>query len=195
MADTGSTADSVIGLAWRDVMVVGMLKTIDWYEQPAVVVADFGGTSLTNGAGDEMAVNRVGISWKVSGQVTRLNWSEVEVMTVEFPEFPRSLKWVANVLRGALAGAPRGGYKLQFGILSRGSKTGTYAKIDFGSPTAQWNLPSRQFFAALDEVLPAPSDLPNPDLLDAYRRFRQRSIWRRGFRGEVLLREILGTGR
>jgi len=54
-----------------------------------------------------------------------------------------------------------------------------------------WNLRSRQFFAALDEVLPVTSETIDPDLLSAYSKFCDHSYLARALRAETILRDIL----
>ncbi len=114
---------------------------IDWHESPARVTSSSERTTFDNAAGESFTLTRTGVEVRTRGQTASCDWARLQSLAITFPEYPNSLKWFAFVVRGALAGAPRGGTVLEFAPAFLGFVW--IIDVKFGLPARMWNLASR----------------------------------------------------
>lgn len=162
---------------------------IDWYEGPARVSSTPEGTTFQNSLGETFTLTRTGVRVHTREGTASCEWARLQSLYIKFPEYPRFLAWYAAVVRGSLAGSPRAETVLEFSPAFPGFTW--IIDVSFGSPQRIWNPASRQFFAALSDILPPKAEIQNPDLLDAYRRFLGVSFFARIWRSESILRNCL----
>ncbi len=160
---------------------------IDWYERPAIVTSSAAATEFRNLDGDTFTIIPTGVRICVNGKTTECVWAQLTALSIKFPGYPRAVAWYAALVRGVLSSEAE--CVLEFSPAFPGAKW--IIDVKFGTPNKLWNLRSRQFFAALDEVLPVAGETIDPDLLSAYSKFCDRSYLARALRAETVLREIL----
>lgn len=174
-----------VELCGQDICAVSYL--IDWYEHPAQVTSSAHGTEFRNLSGDTFTITPTGVRTCVDGKTMECVWAQLRALSIKFPEYPRALAWYAALVRGVLSS--RAECVLEFSPAFPGVTW--IVDVTFGAPNMLWNLRSRQFFAALDEVLPVTSETIDPDLLSAYSKFCDHSYLARALRAETILRDIL----
>lgn len=162
---------------------------IDWHESPACVTSSPERTTFENAAGETFTLTRTGVEVSTRDQTASCDWARLQSLAITFPEYPNLLKWFAFVVRGALAGGPRAETVLEFAPAFPGFVW--IIEVKFGPPARMWNLASRQFFATLDEVIPAAIDIQNPNLLNVYRQFVDVPILVRAFRSKSIIRKMM----